>query len=292
MARHAGLLALLALPVAACPPREVTIEISAAGASTLISTCGDGVRIRATAILSCNDFKNSCDRIAAPCAQDACDEVETLCDKIDKFEIEASDCDAFGTTCEEVRRSCINLDREFCERTMNDCKVVANALDQVCGVQSLSRPEFCSANAGTTTRFAARVALVPAVGMPPIVASACAPFEVDCAPGDTFSAQAFADGANEALQAAIADGGLGFDGLEAAEDTQPMLLLFHGDDAVANCERESLFACASLGRRVPSADSYDIICGSCQEGLKPTVATPPCATECLLSYCMDVADAL
>ena len=287
--RKAAVLPVAALVIAACPPKEVEIEISPSGSATLISTCGTGVQQREQAAFNCANLQTTCTQANQPCVDQACAVLSQMCDAADNYELTRDDCDEFLADCERRVGNCPQLTRQICDEVSTGCNAVAVALAQVCAEPELERPLFGE----MPQLLGARLVLVPQIGEPASAVSGCGQVSVQCGADEgVLASDCIATAVNDMLTTAIDEGGVGFDGLDEAENTLPLLLLYQGNDGDMSCGAEELFACASLGKRVPSAESFDIVCGSCQEGLKPNVVTPPCADECLLTYCQELALAL
>lgn len=124
-------------------------------------------------------------------------------------------------------------------------------------------------------------------------ASACTTAAFGCNnQGDTPTTDCIAQALNDALARVMPDG-LGFDGLEDPSEVTPVLLVFAdlNGDGEYTCEPEALFACGALGERVPSAESYDILCGACEGGPRLPVDAAPCG-DCYLPKCLDYAGQL
>jgi hypothetical protein len=90
---------------------------------------------------------------------------------------------------------------------------------------------------------------------------------------------------NDAIDEALGDGGLGFDGLEDPADTVLVIALF-APSPTGPCAPDQLFACAGFGEPVPGADYYDVTCSSCRGGEKITGNAAPCKGECFIDECV------
>jgi hypothetical protein len=102
-----------------------------------------------------------------------------------------------------------------------------------------------------------------------------------------------ADSLNQQLDGAMPQG-LGFDGLDNADDVQLVLAFYQPPDAesITPCSRADLVACAGL-RPPLGGGNYDISCASCQGGSKsaPGPDNGPCPRtkgSCFLQECNEI----
>jgi hypothetical protein len=267
---------------AACPPHQVEIDISPAGAATIIGTCGSGLDELLDADRRCNDIIAECEQIDDPCVRDGCDKLLEICTDLAELDLETQRCSEFASICARAVSDCGTIEQALCDDLVAECEDVANVLKTVCVQPGLARPDFSQPEVG----LGVRVVLVTQVGGALMASSPCGQVKVAC--GGAPSAECVAAALDEGIAAAIGDEGLGYGGLETADQTLPMVLAFR-DDGGEGCQPEQLFACAALARLVPSAESYDVVCGWCQEGSKPSLPTAPCQDTCQLGYCVDIA---
>ncbi len=197
-----------------------------------------------------------------------------------------------STLCDGLTEACDQADPAFdtqCRSAEKECrKLEQDQLAATCMVPGLPRPP----TAFSATTMATRIALVTVGNGTPTVreVSACAPVSFDCPDG--LDEACGARGLNAAIAKAIPDG-LGFDGLEEAEDTTPVLLVYFDQvDGAVNCAADQLFACGALDQRVPGDDNYDLVCASCQSGPAAAVASAPCFTKCFLQICANVSKSI
>jgi hypothetical protein len=90
---------------------------------------------------------------------------------------------------------------------------------------------------------------------------------------------------NDAIEDALGEDGLGFDGLEDPSDTVLLLSLF-GPSESGPCSPDKLFACAGFSEPIPDAGYYDVTCSSCRGGDKDTGNAAPCNDECFIDACV------
>jgi hypothetical protein len=276
----ATLFVALSSAVVACPPRQTEIVITDAGAATLVSTCNSGVDTLTIAEDLCRDYATEC--VDANCDALDCEQLDQLCISIGTLSLSQPDCATFRAECLDQATQCGGGNRgmETCNMIANGCGTVVDNYSEVCGVPDHVTPDL---SAGTSTPLGVQIVLTSGLDTDALTASGCGVAQVD--------GNAFATGINEAIQQAIGDGGLTHDDLDAPEDALPIMLLFHdrNGDGI-RCGADELFACAALGRRSPSEESYDVLCGSCQKGLRPAVPTAPCDRECILPYCLSLLE--
>ena len=268
-------LLVVALVVVGCPPRETEIAISESGAALLISTCNTGAGTLDAAEQTCRDLVDDCEQ--ASCDALDCDQLGELCDGIDLLTLTPEFCDEFASACSAQVDEC-NLPQSVCDDTVGGCFDVIEAFGRVCGVAALDDPDVTG---GRPLRLGVRVVLTRGIGTEALTASGCGVAEADGAD--------VAGGLNAAIAEAIGEDGLQHPDVEEPQDALPLLLVFHDRDGDGvTCASEELFACAALGLRSPSEESYDILCGSCQKGLLPPVSTAPCNQDCILDYCLSL----
>ncbi len=100
---------------------------------------------------------------------------------------------------------------------------------------------------------------------------------------------------NHLLDTGIADG-LGFDGLDDANDVAVIMTFHNSDDgagggsgnSTGQCLADDLFACAGLTE--VSEDVFDITCASCRKGppsayQQESPFVPPCVGRCFVQEC-------
>lgn len=239
-------LAAAALHATGCPPRETRIDVTPAGASTLINACG---RPPLDVTTLCNGLSDTCAGAGAQFAE-ACRAAEAECRKLE-----------------------------------------AEQAATICVAPEL--PQRTADIASSASVMATRVVLMaPGDADAPIAraASGCGAITFACE-GATLDDRCAAEALNRGIASAIPEDGLGFDGLEEAGDAVPVVLVyfdFDRDGAVA-CTTNELFACGALAQRVAGADTYDLVCASCQAGAAATVETAPCVTDCFLKTCAELS---
>lgn len=202
-----------------------------------------------------------------------------------------------STLCNEVDEACRNPPPQLadaCATAREQCRgLEQEQTAATCQVDALSpRPPDIASASG---RMGTRVALVALEGDEPVIraSSGCGQVVFDC-PRSTLDEVCAAAGLNQGLEDAFPEAGLGFDGLEDAEDVVPVVLVYfdYDRDGATSCTTDELFACGALGRRLPGADTYDMVCASCQAGAAATVESAPCLSSCFLSVCAELAAAL
>lgn len=204
-------------------------------------------------------------------------DVSTLCDEVDETCRDAGP--QLADACASAQQQCRSLEQEQQEAT--------------CRVDALStRPPDIASSSG---RMGTRVALVAVEGDKPVIRaqSGCGQIVFDCE-RDILDEVCAAAGLNQGIQNAFPEEGLGFAGLEAAEDVIPVVLVYfdYDRDGMTACTTDELFACGALGLRLPGADTYDMVCASCQQGAAATVESAPCLSSCFLNICAELSAAL
>ena len=267
----------LGLVMVACPPRETIIEISATGVATFLETCNGGAQKLYKAELDCRALVQPC-RDASCDALD-CDRLEALCDGIELLTLSAADCQAFHDDCKQQIAACPSIQVDPCNSIVQSCINVVKSYPEVCGVPNLVTPQP-PAEGGELT-LGVQLFLIRELGDLPLATSGCGVA--------TVSADDPAGGMNEAVAQALGDAGLEDESVTDPEQGLPLMLLFHDRDGDGiTCERRELFACTILGRRSTRDETYDVLCGSCQKGLRPQLAVAPCDRDCMLPYCAEL----
>ena len=196
--------------------------------------------------------------------------------------------DACATPTLECDVSCLDLydDRDAQIACVAVCNDLANVLRaQTCTVPGLKRPRALSA----ATPIAMRVALITVVdGNREVRADTpCQRLAFDCV--GPITPDCGAKALNAALAASIPEEGLGYEGLEDADDAPPVVLFYAADDAAElDCRPTQLSACGAIGQRLPGDDDQDLVCASCYGG--PRRESPPCVTDCFLGVCALIAE--
>lgn len=195
--------------------------------------------------------------------------------------------DACATPTLECEGSCVDLytDRDAQNACIAVCNDLANILRaQTCTVPGLSRPRALT----TATPIAVRLALVTVVdGVPEIRAhTPCQRLAFGCT--GPITPDCGATSLNDAIAASIPEDGLGYDGLEDADDASPVVLFYTAEEqAELDCRPSQLSACGAVDQRLPGDDDQDLVCASCYGG--PRRESPPCVTDCFLGVCALIA---
>ncbi len=186
-----------------------------------------------------------------------------------------------ATLCDGITTACAGRDIPECNLATAECDRLTTQTR--CTADTLRAPEIQERSA-----VGVRLALV-APDASIRAATDCTTAIFAC--GGALTTDCVADALNATLSRVMPDG-LGYDGLDEPSEVTPVLLLYADPEKDGHdCAADTLFACGALGERAASAESYDVVCGSCQGGPRLPFDSGICG-DCFLPACVDYAIAL